>query len=245
MKKRSFLYRIITCLVAGFVTAALWLLIGNGADHPVFPKVIIFTLVIISLAAMVVFPFVWQYLAKRKPDAVDKAYAWLYAIIRFAVAFDLSIFGWKKFFHLQFVVPDDIASRPMNQQSGEWLTWFYFGHSYMFGCIVASLQLIGSAMLLFRKTWLLGAFILFTLLLNITSVDIFYQMNPGAIIQSVIMTIGVLFLMMNDYDRLVEFFFKTKSNLLSINSVKPGTKVLLRIAGIVLPVLYTWYEATR
>lgn len=245
MKKRSLLYRIITCIIAGLTTAALWLLIGNGADHPVFPKVIIFTLVIISLLGIIVFPFVWQLLLKKNPATADRIQAWLYIIIRYAIAFDLSIFGWKKFFHLQFVVPDDIASRPMNQQSGEWLTWFYFGHSYAFGCIVAALQIAGSAMLLFRKTWLLGMFILFTLLLNITSVDIFYQMNPGALVQSVIMTIGVVFLMVTDYDRLVEFFFKAKSNLLSINTIKPGTKNMLRIAGVLLPLLYTWYEATH
>lgn len=245
MKKRSLLYRIITCIVAGLVTAALWLLIGRGEANPLFPKPIIFTLVGISLLGIVIFPFIWQYLLKKNPAAADKIYAWLYAIIRYAVALDLSIFGWKKFFHLQFIVPDNISSLPMNQQSGEVLTWFYFGHSYAFGCIVACLQLLGGAMLLFRKTWLLGAIILFTLLLNIMSVDIFYQMNAGALSQSVIMIIGVIFLIMIDYDRLAEFFFRAKSNLLSISSVKPGIKTILRIAGVVLPVLYTWYQATH
>ncbi|WP_158992275.1 hypothetical protein [Mucilaginibacter sp. L196] len=245
MKKRSLLYRIITCIVAGLVTAALWLLIGRGADNPLFPKSIIFTLVGISLSGIVIFPFVWQYLQKSNAGAADKIQAWLYAIIRYAVALDISIFGWKKFFHLQFIVADNISSLPMNQQSGEVLTWFYFGHSHAFGCIVASLQILGGAMLLFRKTWLPGAIILFTLMLNIMSVDIFYQMNAGALSQSVIMTIGLVFLILIDYDRLAEFFFKTQSNILSVSTVKLSTKTILRIAGVVLPVLYTWYQATH
>jgi len=104
---------------------------------------------------------------------------------------------------------------------------------------------LGGAMLLFKRTWLLGALILFTLLLNINSINIFYQMNAGALTQSVIMTIGVLFLILTDYDRLVEFFFKAQSNMLSVNTIKMATKTTLRIAGIILPILYTWYQATH
>jgi len=245
MKKRSLLYRIISCIVAGLVTGALWLLAGRGAANPLFPKTIIFTLVGLSLSGIVIFPFVWQYLLKRNAHNSDKVQAWLYNIIRYTVALDISIFGWKKFFHLQFVVPDNVASLPMNQQTGEVLTWFYFGHSYAFGCIIACLQILGGAMLLFRKTWLLGAIILFTLMLNIMSVDIFYEMNPGALSQAVIMTIGLIYLILIDYDRLAEFFFKAQSNIVSLTAVKPGIKTIFRVAGVLMPVLYVWYQATH
>ena len=245
MKKRSFLYRVITSIIAGLVTAALWLLIGRSAEDPLVPKVIILTLVVASLLSIIVFPFIWQYLQSKKAEVGDKINAWLYAIIRYAIALDLAIFGWKKYFHLQFNVDDKIASQPMNQQSGEILTWFYFGHSHVFGCVVASLQILGATMLLFRKTWLLGAIILFTLMLNITSINIFYQMNAGALSQSVIMTIGLIYLIGIDYDRLAEFFFKAQSNILSVSSVKLSTKTILRLVGITFPVLYTWYQATH
>jgi hypothetical protein len=151
MKKRSLLYRIITCIVAGLVTAALWLLIGRSAENPLVPKVIILTLVAISLLSIIVFPFIWQYLQKRNAGAADKIQAWLYAIIRYAVALDIAIFGWKKYFYLQFNVDDKLTSQPMNQQSGEVLTWFYFGHSHAFGCIVASLQILAVQCYCFAK----------------------------------------------------------------------------------------------
>jgi len=212
MKKRSFLYRVITSIIAGLVTAALWLLIGRSAEDPLVPKVIILTLVVASLLSIIVFPFIWQYLQSKKAEVDDKINAWLYAIIRYAIALDLAIFGWKKYFHLQFNVDDKIASQPMNQQSGEILTWFYFGHSHVF---------------------------------NITSINIFYQMNAGALSQSVIMTIGLIYLIGIDYDRLAEFFFKAQSNILSISSVKLSTKTILRLVGIAFPVLYTWYQATH
>jgi ABC-type phosphate transport system auxiliary subunit len=70
-------------------------------------------------------------------------------------------------------------------------------------------------------------------------------MNAGALSQSVIMTIGLIFLILIDYDRLSEFFFKAQSNILSISSVKLSTKTILRIAGVLLPVLYICYQATH
>ena len=70
-------------------------------------------------------------------------------------------------------------------------------------------------------------------------------MNAGALSQSVIMTIGLIYLIGIDYDRLAEFFFKAQSNILSISSVKLSTKTILRLVGIAFPVLYTWYQATH
>lgn len=245
MKQRSFLYKLVTCLIAGFVNAALWLLIGRGQDNPLFQKVIIFLCVAISLITSVIVPFIWQYLQNKKPDIADKMYGWLYTIIRYTIALDLAIFGWKKFFHLQFIVPNNVAALPLNQQSGETLTWYYFGHSYAFGAVVAGFQIAGAAMLLFRRTWLLGALILFALLVNIASVDFFYQMNAGALSQSAIMTLGTFYLIMIDYDRLKQFFFKADSNLVSISSIKTNAKIVLRIAFILLPVIYNYYSATH
>jgi hypothetical protein len=99
--------------------------------------------------------------------------AFFYAIIRYTIAFNLASFGWKKIFGIQFVVPDSIASQPMNQQSGDWLTWSYFGYSAAFGLLLAFIQIVGSYFLLFRKTLLLAATVLFAFLLNLMLIDIF------------------------------------------------------------------------
>jgi hypothetical protein len=42
-------------------------------------------------------------------------------------------------------------------------------------------------------------------------------MDAGALLQSVVLTIGVLFLL--DYKKLIVFFLKTKSNLPSLNLI--------------------------
>ncbi|CAN5414778.1 hypothetical protein BH11BAC3_BH11BAC3_44570 [soil metagenome] len=240
MYSTSLLKKICTCLIAGLTTIGLLLVLGNSGTFKWFPPAIVFSLVGISFLAALIFPFAWQRQEKRQQINSEKIYAAVYAIIRYTIAFNLASFGWKKLLGLQFVVPLEISDQPMNQQSGEWLTWFYFGHSVAFGIITAVIQIGGAYLLLVRRTLLLGAVILFAFMLNLTLINIFYQMNAGALIQSVILTIGIAFLILLDYDRLVAFFLKATSNLPSMNL--PGfTKNSIRLSAILLSLLFTLY----
>lgn len=230
-----------TCLIFALLLSALLLTLGNGGNIPWLPPIVVFSLVAISLLVGLLFPFVWQYLERRQKITSVIMYGFLYSSIRYCIAFTIASFGWKKFYGLQFIVPAEIASQPMNQQTGEWLTWFYFGHSHTFGIIIALIQIIGGYLLLFRRTLLVGAVILFSLLLNLTLINVFYQMNAGALIQSVLLTIGVLFLILLDYKKLVDFFFKTKSNLPSLKINSLFLKNAVRFSAIVLSLLFTMY----
>lgn len=240
MNSTSLLKKTSTCLVAGLTTIALLLVLGNGGTLNWFPPVVVFTLVGVSFICSIVFPFIWQRLEEKKEINSEKIYSIFYAIIRYTLAFNLASFGWKKLLGLQFVVPIEISGKPMNQQSGEWLTWFYFGHSMAYGVIIAIIQIGGAYLLLIHRTLLLGATILFAFMLNLTLINIFYQMNLGALLQSVLLTIGILFLIFLDRDRMVAFFLKTKSNLPSF-AVKGLTKNVIRFSAIILSFLFTLY----
>jgi hypothetical protein len=241
MNKTTFLQKFRTCLVAGLTLSALWLSIGNSGTISWLPPVLIFSLVGISMLFSLIYPFIWQY--KERKDQVNSTpiLGFLYSIIRYSIAFNLCRFGWIKLFGLQFNVPESIASQPMNQISGEWLTWFYFGHSATFTLIVAIIQIGGAYLLLFRKTLLMGSIMLFSFMLNLMLINIFYQMNLGALLQSIILTIGILFLILLDYDRLVAFFFKTKSNLPTLTISSTLIKNIIRLSVVLLPLLYTIY----
>lgn len=240
MTSTSLLKKIGTCFIAGLTTIALLLVLGNSGTLTWFPPVIVFSLVGISLLSSLIFPFIWHSQEKKQRINSEKIYAITYAIIRYTLAFNLASFGWKKLLGLQFVVPNEISDKPMNQQSGEWLTWFYFGHSFAFGVILSIIQIGGSYLLLFRRTLLLGATILFAFMLNLTLINIFYQMNAGALLQSVLLTIGIAFLILLDYDRLLAFFLKAKSNLPTL-TLSNLTKNILRLSAIILSLLFTIY----
>ena len=240
MAPTSLLKKIGTCLIAGLTTIALLLVLGNSGTLTWFPPVMVFSLVGISFLSSLIFPFIWQRQEKYKKIKSEKVYAFIYGIIRYTIAFNLAAFGWKKLLGLQFVVPSEISDKPMNQQSGEWLTWYYFGHSFAFGVILSIIQIVGSFLILFRRTLLLGASILFAFMLNLTLINIFYQMNAGALLQSVLITIGIAYLILLDYDKVVVFFLKTKSSLPGL-ALSNLVKNLLRLSAIVLSLLFTIY----
>lgn len=241
MNHSSFLKKLVTCIIAGLTTTALLLILGNSGTLTWFPPVVVFTLVGITFLLSIIYPVIWQHVEKKLKFNSKKVYGFLFAIIRYTIAFNLATFGWKKLFGLQFVVPVSIAEKPMNQQSGEWLTWYYFGHSYSFGVILAFIQIIGSFLLLFRSTVSAAALALFAFMLNLTLINIFYEMNAGALIQSVILTIGIAFLILSDYRRLVAFFFTVKTSIPAIELKSQFIKNSIRLSAILLALLFTLY----
>lgn len=241
MMKTTLPRKIVTCFVAGLTSIALLLMLGNSGTLTWFPPQIVFSLVGLTFLLSLIYPFIWQNQENKNKVNSEKIYGFLYSIIRYTIAFNLASFGWKKMLGLQFVVPREIASQPMNQQSGEWLTWYYFGYSSVFGIVLALIQIIGAYFLLFRKTLLIASIALFAFMLNLTLINIFYQMNAGALMQSILITIGISFLILLDYDKLVVFFLKTKSGLPSIFQSNILLKHTIRISAIILSLLFTLY----
>ncbi|MBP4139446.1 hypothetical protein [Flavobacterium geliluteum] len=233
--------KISVSLIFCLEVSALLLLLGNGGNIKWMPPILVFSLIGVSLVSALFFPFVWHYLDRKQKIDSAKVYGFLYSAIRYCIAFNMAAFGWKKFYGLQFIVPTGISNMPMNQQSGEWLTWFYFGYSHGFGIIIAVMQIVGGYLLLSRKTLIIGALILFSLLLNLTLINIFYQMNAGALMQSILLLIGVTFLIILEHKKWIEFFLKTKSSLPTLSSKSPIVKNVLRSSAVILSLLFTMY----
>ncbi len=238
----SFAKKLATCLVAGLTCGAFWLLLGNGGGIAWMPAAVVFPLVGISLVLAVGVLSWWQLRdARQLPTAGINHFLGL--LIRYLTAFNIASFGWKKLLGLQFVVPAAIASQPLNQQSGEWLTWYYFGYSPGFGLVIALIQLVGAGLLLFRRTLLLGAMLLAAVLFNLTLINIFYHLNAGALTQSVIASLDILFILGLHYAQLTAIFLPapTPSSSPALTVVPPLTKNLVRISALLLSLLFTSY----
>lgn len=230
MSANTFGKKLLTCFIAGLLLAANFLLVGrDGRPRWIGPE-IVFIFAGISLLAGLVFPIFWH--IRQNKNWALQLFPFLCSLISGLIAFNLSSFGWKKIFHLQFQVPLHIVDEPVGHLSGEWLTWFYFGYAPAFAYLVGGIQILGSLLLLFRKTRLLGVMIILPVILNIMFINIFYQLNPGALLQSVVLVIGVIFLLILDYKRLVETFFHTKESLSETCHLGIGTKNLLRFVVV-------------
>jgi hypothetical protein len=85
---------------------------------------------------------------RRYPKLLD----WL----RYICAFLLYMYGMSKLAHMQFHLPAEIAHRPVGSLSGYELTWYYYGYSRTYACILGLAQVFGATLLLFRKTAFTG-----------------------------------------------------------------------------------------
>lgn len=226
MLANTFGKKLRTCFIAGLLLAANFLLIGRDGRPEWIGSEIVFIFAGISLVAGLVFPIFWHIRQNKK--WTSQLFPFLCSLISGLIAFNLSSFGWKKIFHLQFQVPLHIVDEPVGHLSGEWLTWFYFGYARAFAYLVGGIQILGSVLLLFRKTRLLGVMVILPVILNIMFINIFYQLNPGALFQSIVLVIGVIFILMLDYKRLVETFFRTKESLSETFHLVTVTKNSLR-----------------
>jgi hypothetical protein len=130
-----------------------------------------------------------------------------------------------------------MLDEPFNSFSGEWLTWSYFGHSYPFVVTIGLLQIIGSFLLVFKRTRLLGAITLIPILLNIILIDFFYGLALGVLAHAIIMMTSVLYILLLDYDRLVIFFLKFGYPGNKSITTNKTLKNIIRSSILFLPVL--------
>lgn len=232
MQRISFLKKLITCVLAGMVIGAsafrisityfrTWGTIGGFSIIP-----------FITVVIAVVNALIWQV---RKTNTTATLAFWQ-GLIRYGVAFDLAEFGWAKIFHRQLIMPLSKLDLVYKSFSPPDLFWAFFSHSYLFGCIIASLQIGGAMLLLFHRTRLVGVFILLPILANIILMDIFYEIGYSVVVHTCIMMAGILYFLFIEFNRLKQFFFTTTNQLPQLHFPK-YVKWIIRLSIIYIPML--------
>lgn len=155
------------------------------------------------------------------------------ALLRYWLAFSISIYGFAKVFKTQFApmyTRDDTTVGALN---GFQLTWSYFAHSYTLALFIAGLQIGGSALLLWRRTSLLGVVILFPVMINIVLINYFYHIAIGAFFNSVLYSLGLIYLLLLHGKELVALFLPAPVHRPVARSRIPG--FFLRFTAIAGP----------
>jgi hypothetical protein len=109
-------------------------------------------------------------------DLYPKYLDWL----RYLSAFLLLLYGSSKLLGRQFSVPPGLALRPVGSLRGRDLARFYYNYSHVYATLLGLIQLAGAALLLFRKTTLLGAAVVMPVITNILMINVFYLIAWGA-----------------------------------------------------------------
>ncbi|MGI4867398.1 MAG: hypothetical protein ACRYFZ_25995 [Janthinobacterium lividum] len=228
--------KLLLCSLAGLVTGAVLLRVGRWVVGPWAPYAGLLTGAILVLIGAIGYGIYWQRQPAGRP-ADTAVLAFWHGLLRYAVAFDLSLIGWQKIFNLQFFVPLGMLDLPFSSFSGEDLTWAYFGHSYPYRCVIGALQIGGALLLLFHRTRLLGVLTLLPVLVNILLINYFYQLPVGVFWQAMIHLAALLYLLGLDYERLVTFFLRTPLHLPRLAISRPLVRLLLRLSVVYGPLL--------
>jgi hypothetical protein len=234
MRSTPLLQKLLVCLLAGLICGETFLRISDKLLTIVLPNPLILGISILIAICPLIYAIVWH--IKREVDDRPILNFWIGAI-RYGIAFDLTMFGLQKMFHLQLNVPLAMLDEPLSSFSNQWLTWSYFGRSYGFAVVIGSFQIIGSALLVFNRTRLFGSVFLMPMLLNIIVMDYFYELDLGVQIHAWILFAGLVYLIFLDYDRLLTFFFKNDSDYTSVRLKSNVAKYVGRLSIVALPLL--------
>lgn len=190
---------------------------------------------------------IWWHL-NEKGKYINSAlwHAWLRGVLRYYLAYEISTYGFAKILRTQFApmyFRDDLT---VGSLSGFELTWNYFAYSYSFAVILGILQIGGSILLLFRRTSLLGVCILLPVMVNIVLINVFYHIALGAFINSIIITIGLLYLLMLRWTELISIFFNAATVLppVRLSFLKPLVKLLVIAAAFATIYSYVYKQPT-
>ncbi|CAL1518558.1 hypothetical protein [Chitinophaga sp. MM2321] len=234
MEKVKFSKKLLVCLLAGLLSGAvLRRLLSLSADGWM-PMIVIWALALLLVFGCLEYAFIWHRRERKGKGNSLVTLSFLHGLLLYTLAYDFSAFGWHKIFHLQMVVPLGVLDLPFGSLDSETLTWAYFRRSYPFTVAIAVSQISSAYLLLFARTRLLGLIIMVPVLLNIILIDIFYQLHPGVLAHALILFACVIYLLMQSYTSLVNFFFKT-IHLVSLPDTTKYTKQWLRAAVVLIP----------
>jgi hypothetical protein len=175
----------------------------------------------------------------------EKAHAVFFGLIRFWLAAGIASYGFAKILGTQFSGTNDIVVRDtrIGDLTGNYLTWYYFNFSHTFILIVGYLQIGGAFLLLFRRTTLLGTFILLPVLVNIVMINLFYGIPPAPTIISIVFTAALIYLLLLHTQMLISLFFKTVYTLPKAGNGR--LKNILRIAVVAYAFMSIYHDRVK
>ncbi|HEV3224504.1 MAG TPA: hypothetical protein VGZ90_16610 [Puia sp.] len=189
-----------------------------------------------------IFPFLWHRQESKGNSDSELRHAWFTGIIRYWLAVEIFNYGFAKILGSQFDPSFYRSESLWNSLSGPDITWNYFSYSYAMSVIIAGIQIAGSAFLLFRRTTLLGVILLLPVMVNIVLIDIFYSLPGGALMNAILFSLGLSYLLLLQWSALKEFIKRTRPNLPAIRL--SGIKNIIRLALAVYAFAFIYYVTT-
>ena len=131
--------------------------------------------------------------------------------LRYFCAFMLFMYGFSKLLHVQFNLQSQLSQQPVGSLTGYQLTWYYYGYSRIYACLLGLTQVAGGSLLLFRKTALLAALLMTPVMSNILLINIFILVNDyGPYVISAVILASLLLILWQERFALVSLLWSSQ-----------------------------------
>ncbi|ARK13366.1 hypothetical protein A6C57_25185 [Fibrella sp. ES10-3-2-2] len=192
----------------------------------------------VAVLGSIAYSWLWHRRERAGNPESGMRHAWLQGIIRYWLALSIATYGFAKILKTQFQSPDFRLDTPLGEVNGFGLTWYYFGYSYTLSVIIGLIQVGGSVLLLYRRTTLLGVLVLLPVMINIVLINLFYQISLGAFFNSVMFTLGLIFLLLLNVPKLKAAFWDLVEHLPPVTLGQNWVKHALRVLPIALAFVF-------
>ena len=164
-------------------------------------------------SVIAIFACTMVFISIRKNNT-DKLEYLSISVLRYSLAFVMVIvYGYCKIVSKQFQLRFSALEMPLQDVSDFDLTWYFYGRSNAQTLLLGLLELIPGILLLWRRTTLLGALILFPVIGNVMLLDNFNDVGPHLNVFSTIFfffDIGILLFYRNE---ILQLFSSAKHKL--------------------------------
>ncbi|WP_394840638.1 hypothetical protein LZC95_26420 [Pendulispora brunnea] len=215
----------------------------NGSGDRTYNYVNLLDMVVLSAIAAIA----WTASSHRRTNEV-RLYAGLRLMVRYALGLTMVFYGLVKVIKRQFPdLPPDLLVQTFGETSPMTLLWSFMGYSTAYTFFAGASELLGGALLLFRRTTMLGALVSSAVMANVVMLNFSYDV-PVKLFASHLLLMGI-FLLWPDLPRLANMFLLHRPSPLRfdrpwMNYVKVGLKVFV-IGGFVSSIAFEQWHRYR
>jgi hypothetical protein len=151
---------------------------------------------------------IWSVSDRKRPNYIHLNY-WLCLFSRYYIILVALSYGIIKLFGQQMVFPDlhELAT-PIGDLVPMRLSWFFIGYSGPYQFFSGAMEVLAALLLLYRRTISLGVLIAAGVFFNVMMLNLSYDIPVK--IFSMQMEFTCLFLLVNESERLINFFILNK-----------------------------------
>jgi hypothetical protein len=193
---------------------------------------------------------IWSFFDRKRKNYIELNY-WLCLTVRYYVIMIAFSYGLSKVFPLQMPFPNQSQlATPLGDFLPMRLSWMFMGYSGAYQIFSGFMEVLAGSLLLYRKTATMGALLALAVFSNVMMMNLSYDIPVKIFSMNIVLF--CLYLLANEYNRILSFFVLNKPAVLSsiyhFTYTKRWmriTRVILKIAFIAYTVVFSFYENRR